>query len=133
MIRLHVCQVWNLKIVDEQGETTEKLVMFPVNNNPSLSSAGGGHWSLLAASREMNEMKWRWRHYDSAGGMNSEPAKELAAALQRFFQKNGSASALDFADVSGCPEQQNSHDCGLHVLKTAWVSNSANDFELHDC
>lgn len=85
------------------------FIFFPLNNCASMQQPGGTHWSLLIYSR-VDEMCY---HYDSfvACG-NSSVASDFARNLTRHFLGKRERR---FTEMT-CPQQNNSDDCGLHVL-----------------
>ncbi len=78
------------------------------------------------------------RHYDSAGGCNRRPARQLASVASAIVgpaaasaapaapaapaAAGGGASAPrrpKLLDVACAPQQRNSHDCGVYLLAVA--------------
>ncbi len=88
------------------------LILFAVNDCPSVSTANGGsHWTLLAYRKSSGA----FTHYDSAGRTsNASTAARVAKTLK-------AALGLPAARVheAPAPQQANGYDCGLHVLVTA--------------
>ncbi|CAN7993035.1 unnamed protein product [Ixodes hexagonus] len=74
------------------------LILLPVNDC---------HWSLLVYDGK----KKIFEHYDSCKGSNSAHARRIAEVLKSLI-------CLDKVYVTevSCAQQNNSYDCGLHVL-----------------
>lgn len=83
------------------------IILLPVNDCTEFELPGGCHWSLLVydAKRKIFE------HYDSCKGSNFPHARRIAQSL-------GSLLCLERVQVAemSCMRQNNSYDCGLHVL-----------------
>ncbi|MBA1142409.1 Ulp1 family isopeptidase [Mesorhizobium neociceri] len=88
----------------QNGSDKADFLFLPVNN---ASAAGhnrhGTHWSLLLVDRRDRKRPLAY-HYDSYGGLNSEPAAILAGRLNASIQ-----------DAS-IGQQTNPYDCGVFVL-----------------
>lgn len=91
---------------------SKEFVFLPINDNASSNRAGGSHWSLLVFVRSKEE----FRHYDSAGSVNTVIAKDLMDRLQPLLQVSKRGSKLLEMD---CPSQKNSFDCGMYVICVA--------------
>lgn len=100
-----------LQDVAEQLKSLElerrSLILLPVNDCTEFELPGGCHWSLLVYDAK----KKIFEHYDSCKGSNSAHARRIAEALKSLL-------CLELAQVTevSCTQQNNSYDCGLHVL-----------------
>jgi len=124
-----------------------ELVFFPLNNNTSVTRAGGSHWTLLV----LDVPRARLLSFDSIRGSNDAAAKKLAKALAPLLPKLKAASTVRLADdeedaddgaasaaasssskkkgalnVSlsappSAPQQLNGSDCGVYTLMVAEV------------
>lgn len=87
---------------------SHQLVFFAVNDNDSVHSAGGSHWSLLLYNRQANS----FQHFDSSRSYNTSAARSLARNVGPFLQAKEKPSFVE----DRCPQQQNSYDCGDYVI-----------------
>ena len=93
------------------------LMLFAINDNPSVTSANGGsHWTLLAC-RKSGASAASFTHYDSLPRSGNAPvaarvAKTLTSAL-------GWSESCARVTAAPAPAQTNGHDCALHVMLTA--------------
>ncbi len=88
------------------------LILFAVNDCPSVSTANGGnHWTLLSYRKSSGA----FTHYDSAGCTSN------AATAARVAKTLKAALGLPVARVheAPAPQQANGYDCALHALVTA--------------
>ena len=90
------------------GLSEAALVLAPVNNQSSMASGDGSHWSLLLFDRAAN----RFRHFDSCRGANSGPARELATKLGWAV---GAREGAMVEEAKEAPQQENGRDCGVFV------------------
>lgn len=85
------------------------FVFFALNNNET-TKAGGSHWSLLVLSMPEST----FFHYDSSNKSNLSHCehfvRDLKAAMKSTNLKIKSPK---------CLQQNNSYDCGIHVLSMA--------------
>eukprot|EP01083_Nonionella_stella_P202421 739506_1 len=65
------------RTVQGAGMIDKQYVFFPVNNNTSIESTGGTHWSLLVYIKDLHKLF----HFDSGGGMNSVCAEDIARKI----------------------------------------------------
>lgn len=84
----------------------KRLVFFAVNDNMSRDNTGGSHWSLLVLSI----LDKVCQHYDSMNQGNEDSAVEIFRILKPMF-----GGDLRF-EHGECPQQRNSHDCGVYVI-----------------
>jgi sentrin-specific protease 8 len=93
------------------------LMLFAINDNPSVTSANGGsHWTLLAC-RKSGASAATFTHYDSLPRSGNAPvaarvAKTLTSAL-------GWPESCARVTAAPAPPQANGFDCALHVMLTA--------------
>lgn len=89
------------------------LILLAVNDNPSVTTAGGGsHWTLLAYRRDAG-----FTHYDSLPGSgNARAAAQVAKTLAFALRLPAERARVQTAPA---PKQANGFDCGPHVLLTA--------------
>lgn len=82
------------------------FVFFALNDNET-TKAGGSHWSLLVMSRHENA----FFHFDSSNKSNLSNCEQFVKGIK---------SALKFNHFKlsspKCLQQNNSYDCGIHVL-----------------
>ncbi|KAF8692139.1 hypothetical protein HU200_039740 [Digitaria exilis] len=109
----------NTSFLWRYGDTTgalescsNRLVIFPVNNNVDLECAGGTHWSLLVLDK-WTELGPRFIHYDSYGASNSPFARRYAVVLQPFVP------ASTYFIEADTPQQENLFDCGIYIIAIA--------------
>ncbi|KAK7102442.1 sentrin-specific protease 8-like [Littorina saxatilis] len=91
---------------------TKEYVFLPINDNSSVTRAGGSHWSLMVFVRNKEE----FRHYDSGVSSNATIAKDLMDRLQPYLRASKRGSK--FVDMD-CPRQKNGYDCGMYVISVA--------------
>ena len=93
--------------------SARSLTFIPVNNSLTFNTQSM-HWSLLVYSHVDTE----FRHYDSSGGMNSEPASATAQKFWTGLQARQTAPCPAVTAVP-TPQQQNGYDCGMHTVMMA--------------
>lgn len=118
--------------LDPLGATDKLFVFFPLNDH-QYDSAGGTHWSLVVYSRP----EQKFLYIDSAKGSNWSTSKRFAANVWEALGCDGATVTLDTVP---CFQQENSYDCGIHVLfnvekvaeHAANVGNLADVREIND-
>lgn len=83
-------------------------IFLAVNDNSSVISSGGSHWSLLVYSRYDR----KWYHYDSQRGSNHRDARCLVHRINTYLDRELPAPLVD----ANCTQQDNSYDCGAFVM-----------------
>ena len=86
------------------------LVIMPINNNQQ-NSVGGSHWALLCFYRSENKFLF----FDSCKNMNLVCARRAGEMMTAIL----GATSPSFIVVQDTPQQNNSSDCGLHMLLMA--------------
>lgn len=86
-------------------------VFLAINDNISVTSAGGTHWSLLLFDRSQALVK----HYDSFGDVNRVAAQQVMRKITPYLRCNG----VRFEHERDAPRQQNAFDCGMYVISIA--------------
>ncbi|KAB7493853.1 Mediator of RNA polymerase II transcription subunit 31, partial [Armadillidium nasatum] len=113
--------------LDPLNARYRRYIFLPVNNNSSLVSSGGSHWSLLVYSK----YDQKWFHYDSQKGSNYRDARSLVYRINSYMNRYSSATLED----AECSQQDNSYDCGafvmLHAQKVA--ENATKSLDLGTC
>lgn len=99
-------------LLDTVDAKSHHFVFFPVNNCNSRMNAGGTHWTLLVYSRANGT----FYHYDPARGAAKDVAFNFATNLIKHFLGKETCSMERRYCEMWCPQQDNSYDCGLHVL-----------------
>lgn len=94
--------------LDPLGAQDKSFVFFPLNDH-QYDSAGGTHWSLVVYSRP----EQKFLYIDSAKGSNWSTSKRFAANV---WEALGCDEATVTLDTVPCFQQENSYDCGIHVL-----------------
>lgn len=94
--------------LDPLGASDKSFVFFPLNDH-QFDSAGGTHWSLVVYSRPDQ----KFFYVDSAKGSNWSTSKRFAANVWEALGCNEHNVLLD---TIPCFQQENSYDCGIHVL-----------------
>ncbi|CAN8019646.1 unnamed protein product, partial [Ixodes persulcatus] len=99
--------VTRFRSVETRKKVAEGSILNTVNDCTEFELPGGCHWSLLVYDAK----KKIFEHYDSCKGSNSAHARRIAEALKSLL-------CLELAQVTevSCTQQNNSYDCGLHVL-----------------
>uniref|UniRef100_T1IXK3 Ubiquitin-like protease family profile domain-containing protein n=1 Tax=Strigamia maritima TaxID=126957 RepID=T1IXK3_STRMM len=87
------------------------LILLTVNDCEDEEAAGGTHWSLLVFVRHFNS----FYHFDSFGGANLEHGRDVMNHLIPFVKCESMPSLVE----ATCLQQQNSFDCGIHVICNA--------------
>lgn len=90
--------------IDPLELNNKKYIFLPLNNNSSLESSGGCHWSLLLVDSSSK----RLLHFDSIGSN-----KHIADS---FFKRAKIYFNVDRIEHVNFPKQTNSSDCGVYVL-----------------
>lgn len=88
-----------------------EFIFFALNDNERTEYSGGSHWSLLVFSLP-ERMTF---HYDSSSGNNENQAVELSEKILKYF----SLPCQEKFESGPCLQQNNSYDCGVHVLCNA--------------
>ncbi|KAF0853014.1 mitochondrial Ulp1 protease family protein (possible sentrin-specific protease) [Andalucia godoyi] len=103
------------------------FVIVPVNDNEDLELANGGsHWSLLA----LNCKTHTFSYFDSGYGTTNERiARSLARVLHTILFQNDAGPSVQFVVCDDCAKQENSFDCGLHLINNA-LAYLANECSL---
>lgn len=83
-------------------------IFLAVNDNSSVISSGGSHWSLLVYSK----FDRKWYHYDSQRGSNHRDARCLVHRINTYLERELPAPLVD----ANCTQQDNSYDCGAFVM-----------------
>lgn len=86
---------------------SKRFLFCAVNDNISLVSTGGTHWSLLVIDVSCK----RAFHYDPISGSNRAAALRLMKQFVRFMW----GELGEFVDED-CPQQKNGYDCGMYVI-----------------
>ncbi|MCL4136751.1 UNVERIFIED_CONTAM: hypothetical protein GTU68_001611 [Idotea baltica] len=94
--------------LDPLNVRESNLIFFPVNDNSSVVSPGGSHWSLLVYSKPDN----KWFHYDSQRGSNFRDARSLVQRMNIYLNNDDLPPLQD----AQCTQQDNSYDCGAFVM-----------------
>lgn len=94
--------------LDPLNATEKSFVFFPLNDH-QFDSAGGTHWSLVVYSRPDQ----KFLYIDSAKGSNWSTSKRFASNVYKAL---GCALEGVTLDAVPCFQQENSYDCGIHVL-----------------
>lgn len=112
--------------LDPVEATNCDFIFFPLNDCDS-NEAGGSHWSLLIYSH----IEKKCYHFDSSSGINSFSAKKLARKVTKYFLEKQERKYIEM----GCPQQNNSYDCGLYVLCLADVTSrhAIRNSKISDC
>lgn len=98
--------------LDPLGASDKSFVFFPLNDH-QFDSAGGTHWSLMVFSRPDQ----RFLYIDSATGSNWTTSKRFAANVWEALVGISVVDRLPVSlDTVPCFQQENSYDCGIHVL-----------------
>jgi len=90
----------------------KELIFFAVNNNQSLLTAGGSHWSLLIYERSTST----FHHFDSSGAINDQAANDLAKKCLPTISDGLGNEVMKFESHPDCSQQDNSFDCGIYAL-----------------
>jgi sentrin-specific protease 8 len=82
-------------------------VFLPINDSrdPEMPESGS-HWSLLLVSL-IDGVAF---HYDSLGGDNIAPARDVSRKLEMLLGRS-----LRFSAMMDTPQQENGSDCGVYV------------------
>lgn len=86
----------------------KSFVFFPLNDH-QFDSPGGTHWSLVVFSRPDQ----KFLYVDSSKGSNWSTSKRFAANVWEALGCDEHNVTLDMVP---CFQQENSYDCGIHVL-----------------
>lgn len=86
-------------------------IFFPLNDQEQLQTVGGTHWSLVVYGAKDK----RLFHMDSIWDSNERQARKLALKLKFYFKNN----IVDIITQLPTRQQQNSFDCGIHLLCNA--------------
>jgi len=89
----------------------KSIVLIPVNN--SQSEGDGSHWSLLIFLPQ----QFHFHHIDTLGDANKISASNVANNLLELLKQD--LSCFGVGHRSSDTQQNNGHDCGLHVLQYA--------------
>lgn len=87
------------------------FIFFALNDNEMTEYSGGSHWSLLVFSHPERMIF----HFDSSNGSNENQAIEFSEKVLRYF----SLPIQGKFESVPCLQQNNSYDCGVHVLCNA--------------
>jgi sentrin-specific protease 8 len=106
---IKLCEGDELRMFLEPLKLQSKdIIIMTINDNSSLTTAGGSHWSTLIYDRKSNT----FMHFDSsASNSNMNPAEICSRRLSYALQIEGAS----FENKS-CPSQQNSYDCGVYAV-----------------
>ena len=85
-----------------------------VNDHSNPLAAGGSHWSLLVFDNKLG----CFVHYDSSANGNGGAAEKLARKLHPHLV-GGEWKDAHLRVARGCPQQDNSSDCGVFALMFA--------------
>lgn len=97
-------------IVEPLKWPEHELILFPVNDHSSSSSAGGTHWSLLVYKKSSDSFE----HYDSSVGLaNYKVAVQIARLVHPIFCWQKKKTKVTNV---GCPQQRNGYDCGVFLV-----------------
>ena len=86
------------------------VVFLAVNDSEALDTPSGTHWSLLVYNRARSKLF----HYDSMNGANDSQALSVTQNILPYLNDD----KAEFCSAE-CRQQQNSHDCGIHVICNA--------------
>jgi sentrin-specific protease 8 len=98
-------------LLDPLDAKDKKFIFFPVNDSVVSDESGGSHWSLLVYSKVESNT---FLHFDSMSRTNYSSAGKIVMKLAPYLAPEGS----DLEEFS-CLRQENSYDCGIHVLCNA--------------
>jgi Ulp1 family protease len=99
------------EVVTELDLRSAELILAPINNNPSVESVGGSHWSLVLIDRRGEELVAA--HADSGGGINHLVAQKLWRRLGPFLRPSShERDPIPPLLSLRTPQQTNSYDCG---------------------
>lgn len=106
-----------VKMIDNAGElqmcleplglASKRFLFCAVNDNSSLVTIGGTHWSLLVIDVKGKKAF----HYDPISGNNRSAALKLMKQFEGFLW----GELGEFLDED-CPQQKNGYDCGMYVI-----------------
>lgn len=85
-------------------------IFFPLNDQEQLQTVGGTHWSLVVYGAQDK----RLFHMDSIWDSNEKQARKLALKLKFYFK-----DIIDIITPLPTRQQQNSYDCGIHLICNA--------------
>lgn len=94
--------------LDPLGASNKSFIFFPLNDH-QFDSPGGTHWSLVVYSRPDQ----KFMYIDSSKGSNWSTSKRFAANV---WEALGCDEEIVVLDAVPCFQQENSYDCGIHVL-----------------
>ncbi|KAI8809995.1 hypothetical protein BJ742DRAFT_770798 [Cladochytrium replicatum] len=104
------------------GLKEAELVFIPVNDNTSLTLAGGSHWSLLVFHRSSGT----FYYYDTLGQYSEKAARRVHQKMAEFLlpraELNAGVTNAHFVNI-GAQTQDNGWDCGVFVIyftKVLW-------------
>ncbi|KQJ89398.2 hypothetical protein BRADI_4g25494v3 [Brachypodium distachyon] len=94
-----------------------RVMLFPVNNNPEIHRADAGtHWSLLVYENLDPNRGARFVHHDSTmGQVNSSAADRLVGVLRSIVPNAATAPLMR----GYTPVQENGYDCAIYVMAVA--------------
>lgn len=96
-------------LLNEIRVIDKDFVFFALNNNET-TNAGGSHWSLLVLSRPEST----FFHYDSSNKSNFYNCEQFVRGIKAALK----ATSFKLKSPK-CLQQNNSYDCGIHVLSNA--------------
>jgi sentrin-specific protease 8 len=86
----------------------KSYIVFAVNDQTSIESAGGTHWSMCVYSR--NECSLF--HFDSSSNANYRASLKIFKILKACLNLSNEFKLKQME----CLQQNNSYDCGIYVL-----------------